>query len=59
MSTLAVGLLGRDESLCVYMYLMHYDVCTNTEEPKRPSRIGRRDLERLASLGHLVPICGR
>jgi hypothetical protein len=37
---------------------MQYDVCTNTEEAKRPSRIDRRDLDRLASLGQLAPICG-
>jgi hypothetical protein len=40
------------------MYPMQYDVCTNTEEAKRPSRIDRRDLDRLASLGQLAPICG-
>ena len=59
MSTLAVGFLGCDESLCVYMYPMNYGFCTNAEEPKHLSRIGPGDLDHLASLGHLVPFCGR
>jgi hypothetical protein len=28
---LSVGLLGCDESLCVYMYPMHHYGCTNAE----------------------------